>query len=399
MYRRALQKDLRFGEAYYRLALAEINLAAYGDAVRSLRRAVELEPDNTDAAVKLADIYMVAVTRTGTQPRLAEGSEGAGRQAGAKESEVLRRAPHRGADCALLQNDAAGAVEQIEAATQIKPDETDLAMAYFQALVANKQADQAEKMGLTVIDKNKNFAPMYDVLYFYYMKAKRVPEAERHPEAEGGKQSEAVATTGCNWRRIICSRKQKRSSSKKPFRAAERMKSNIRKAILLAGDFYFYRTRDFDGRAQQYEAGEKAFPQGTVDLPKAAGGTAGDAPGKNPEANQMLATILKENPKDSDAVAMRAALMLTTGDLAQINQAVNDLQSLVAKTPDNHLLRFNLARAYLAKNDLDQARLQLEAAVKLRPDFVVARDMLARVYLARKRLRQGVEGSRRHAWR
>src|SRR5580692_4855973 len=63
MYRRALQKDLRFGEAYYRLALADIKLAAYGDAVRSLRRAVELEPDNTDAAVKLCDILTVAITQ------------------------------------------------------------------------------------------------------------------------------------------------------------------------------------------------------------------------------------------------------------------------------------------------------------------------------------------------
>src|SRR5579871_5276136 len=60
MYRRALQKDLRFGEAYYRLALTELKLASYGDAVRALRRAVELQPNNTDAAAKLADIYIAA---------------------------------------------------------------------------------------------------------------------------------------------------------------------------------------------------------------------------------------------------------------------------------------------------------------------------------------------------
>src|ERR1700685_4508206 len=63
MYRRALQKDLRFGEAYYRLALAELKLASYGDAVRALRRAVELEPDNSDAAIKLSDILMVAISQ------------------------------------------------------------------------------------------------------------------------------------------------------------------------------------------------------------------------------------------------------------------------------------------------------------------------------------------------
>src|ERR1700722_4817759 len=63
MYRRALQKDLRFGDAYYRLALADLKLAAYGDAVRALRRAVELNPDNTDADVKLCDILLVAVSQ------------------------------------------------------------------------------------------------------------------------------------------------------------------------------------------------------------------------------------------------------------------------------------------------------------------------------------------------
>ena len=52
MYRRAIQKDGRFGEAYYRLALTDLKLAAYGDAARQLRRAVELEPNNADAAIK-----------------------------------------------------------------------------------------------------------------------------------------------------------------------------------------------------------------------------------------------------------------------------------------------------------------------------------------------------------
>src|ERR1043166_1768029 len=45
MYRRALQKDLRFGEAYYRLGLTDLKLAAYADAGRMLRRAVELRSE------------------------------------------------------------------------------------------------------------------------------------------------------------------------------------------------------------------------------------------------------------------------------------------------------------------------------------------------------------------
>ncbi len=101
------------------------------------------------------------------------------------------------------------------------------------------------------------------------------------------------------------------------------------------------------------------------------------------DANQLVAAILKDNPKDTDAIAMRAALMLSTGDRQQISQAANDLQGLVTKNPDNHLLRFNLARALIAKGDTEQGRIQLEQAVKLRSDFLVARELLGRVYLTR----------------
>ena len=380
MYRRALQKDLKFGEAYYRLALTEINLAAYGDAVRALRRAVELQPDNADASIKLADIYMVAATQDkGNSPEyLKEAKELADKllQKNAKSYDAHRIE----GQIALLQNDAAGAVAQLKMAAQIKPDETDLALAYFQALVANKQTDEAEKLALAVIDKHKNFAPMYDVLYFHYMTDKKIAEAENvmKRKVENNPQQ-------ANFRVQLASHylsTQQKPEFDKTIQALNDEKQ-YPDGHLVAGDFYFYRTRDFDAARAQYEAGEKAFPKERAIYQKRLVELLATT-GKNAEANQLLATLLKENPKDTDAIAMRAALMLTTGDAAQITQAVNDLQSLVAKTPDNHLLRFNLARAYLAKNDAEQARLQLEAAVKLRPDFIVARDMLARVYLAKK---------------
>ena len=67
MYRRALQKDLRYGEAYYRLGLTDLKLQSYSDAARMLLRAVELQPNNTDATTKLADLYMVAALQGGPQ--------------------------------------------------------------------------------------------------------------------------------------------------------------------------------------------------------------------------------------------------------------------------------------------------------------------------------------------
>jgi tetratricopeptide (TPR) repeat protein len=103
--------------------------------------------------------------------------------------------------------------------------------------------------------------------------------------------------------------------------------------------------------------------------------------GKNQQANDLLTAVLKDNPKDNDAIAMRAALMLTTGNRDQINLAANDLQSLVAKFPQNHLYHFNLARALLAKEEVEPARLQLEETIKLRSDFIAARILLGKLYM------------------
>jgi tetratricopeptide (TPR) repeat protein len=377
MYRRALQKDLRFGDAYYRLALADIKLAAFGDAVRAFRRAVELEPDNTDAAIKLSDILLVAINQD------RDHGEDLMKEVKQLADKILQKDSnsydgHRiEGQLALLQKDAPGAVKQFELATRAKPGQTDLSLAYFQALLSNQQAPEAEKMGLAVIDKNKNFSPMYDVLYVYYMQNKRVPDAERilqrkvenNPQ-QGNYLVELAAHYLFTKQNDQVDGVMRRLSDEKQFPEGH----------LLAGDFLYFRARDFDRARAQYEAGEKASPRDKLVYQKRMVELL-TTTGRNQDANQLLATILKESPNDSDAVAMRAALMLVTGDLKQINQAVNDLQSLVAKSPNNHLLRFNLARAYVAKNDMDQARLQLEAAIKSRPDFILARDMLSRIYL------------------
>src|SRR5260221_1587669 len=73
MYRTALQKDQKFGEAYYRLALAELKTEQPFAAVQSLRRAVgAVKPDpagRNDARLKPAardPQYLEASLKPGT---------------------------------------------------------------------------------------------------------------------------------------------------------------------------------------------------------------------------------------------------------------------------------------------------------------------------------------------
>ncbi len=377
MYRRALQKDLRFGEAYYRLALTELKLASYGDAVRALRRAVELQPNNTDAAAKLADIYIAAA--------IQDASHSAEMQKEAKEltDTLLQHDPnsfdgHRLAgQLALFSKDPATAVKELETAYRIKP-QPEVAIALFQALASNSQVADAQKLAHEVIEKNKTYAPMYDLLYLSYIQDKNTSAAEEVMKLKvqnNPNQPAYLVQLAAHY----FVNKQLDDMDKVVGRLTD--EKTFPDGHMLAGDFFMFRARDYERARLQYEAGAREIPRDKAAYQRRLVELLA-ATGRNADANQMLAAILKDNPKDADAIAMRAALMLQTGNQDQINQATNDLQSLVTKTPDNHVLRYNLARAYIAKNQLDAARLQLEAAIKIRPDFLIAREMLGKIYLA-----------------
>src|SRR4051812_3029430 len=64
MYMDALQKDQRYGPAYYRLGLTTLKTGPLVQSVNSFRRAIELlpvdNPDHWDSVVKLSEIYLVA---------------------------------------------------------------------------------------------------------------------------------------------------------------------------------------------------------------------------------------------------------------------------------------------------------------------------------------------------
>ncbi|MEQ1945655.1 MAG: tetratricopeptide repeat protein [Bryobacteraceae bacterium] len=378
MYRRALQQDLRFGEAYYRLALTQLKLSSYGDAARALRRAVELQPDNADAASKLADIYMIASTQDEAH------AEEMKKEARDLADKLLQQHPdsfdgHRLlGQLAFLDHDSKKAVEELQEAYRLKKT-SQVSIVLFQALISSEKPAEALKFGREIITNDKTYAPVYDVMYAQYMREGKTADAEailNEKIENNSKQPTYLLQLLGHY----MANNQQNKVDEVLVRLTDEKK--FPEGHMLAGDFFQFRLRAFDLARSQYEAGMKAFPQDKAAYQKRIVELLAST-GKNPDANNLLNAIISDNPKDNDAIAMRAALMLRTGNAEQINQAANDLQSLVTKSPDNHLLRFNLATAHLAKNDVEQARLQLEAAIKIRTDFIAARQLLARIFLGK----------------
>lgn len=377
MYRRAMQKDMRFGEAYYRLGLTNLKMAAYGDAARSFIRAVELQPTNSDAMTKLADIYLVAATQD--QRNIDNYAKEAKELA--DKLVALNKDSYDGhrilGQIGLLQKDPATAIDEFAKANKIRPNQPELVTAYFQALVGNNRGAEGEKLIVDLLSKEKTFAPAYDLLYLYYVRENRLKEGEEVLQRK-------VANNPANADYLLQLAAHyflgKQRDQMEALIAKLADTKTFPQGRLQAGDFFFFRLREFDRAEKEYDAGMAASPADKAAYQKRLVELYA-VTNKPDQANQMLADILKANPNDNDAIAMRAGMRLSTGNRDQINAAANDLQSLVTKTPTNHLLRFNLARALLAKNEIDAARLQLEEAIKIRPDFVAAREVLARIFL------------------
>jgi len=392
MYKKALTKDQKLSEAYYRLALADLQLGAAGEAVSMLRRAVgDPAYKNNDAAVQLANIYLFASTQNEKQgPQLLEEADTLAQNMLAKDPNSFDG--HRLAgQIALLKKDPKTAVAELQIANQAKPNQSEVVLAYFEALVANNQKPAAEKLARDFISQDKTVGAVYDRLYVQYMIDKRLDDAEQILKLKSDnnpKSANYVLQLAAHY--IVVNRRADMEATMRRL-ADEKQFPDGR---LLAGDFYFARMREFELAKQQYEAGIAAFPHDKLIYQKRMVELYANM-GNNVQANQLIETLVKENPKDADVIAMHAALMLSSGKRDQVNQAVIDLQSLSNKSPQNYILKYNLARALLAqvslqasttkdgKDALEPARLQLEDAIKLRTDFVAARELLARVYLAK----------------
>lgn len=380
MYRRALQKDARFGEAYYRLGLVSLKMGAFGDAYKALWTVMELQPQNADAMAKLGDLVLLAAAQNAVlaPKRLEEADELADKLL------ALDTASYDGhrlkGQIAMMRKDSAEAVKELEAALKVKPDVSGLTAAYFAALVQNDRFPEAEKVAKDLIARDKLFGPIYDLLYEQYAVRKRVPDAEEtlrtkvRNNPENGAYLLQLAT-----HYVLSGNRDQMNQTVEQLGDAKRFPDGR----LMAGDFFFLRLREFERARQQYEAGLNEIP-GQKSLFQKRLVELYAATNRSSDANKLIDQLLKDDPKDPDAIAMRSALRLTTGSAEEIALAATDLQSLVTKNPNNHLLRYNLAKALAAKGEVDQAKLQLEEAIKLRTDFVAARELLTRIHLAKQ---------------
>jgi len=394
MYRKAIDKDRRFGDAYYGLALTDIKVGQVANAVPALQRAVELlkpgSAESDDATLKLSEIIIVAAQNQ-------DHTENALKEVAGYSDGLLRRNPNSWqghkikGDLSMLDTVAKfrksqgeeakaaldNAVSEYRTALNAKPSDPTIRLALARTLVIERQLPEAESLFKLVIAQNKqDLAGLYD-LYRLYLGTNRVPDAEALLHS-GIKDNPKDTKLRLELARFYFATNNKPALAT----AMNEMKSNLKDfpdAYLQAGDF-FVRVKQFDDAIQQYEEGMKKdsgkkntylkheieayVRQNRLDLARA----------KNEE-------ILKADPKDPEARGLKATFLLDKG--GDVNQALNELQSVVTAKPGNFVARFNLGRAHFAKGQLEQARQEFDKAIELQPDYLPARLARTQVFLLR----------------
>lgn len=389
LYRRALQLDARYGEAYYRLGLTELQLKDYSSAVRSLQRATELDPDNEDAAVRLTEIYVAAyVGNLNPNKRLLDDAK-------LLVNRILSKNPRSydglrlTADIALASGDRETSIQRLREANDVKPWQPETTLALIKSLIATNQVQEAEKIGKELISRNKTLGPAYDILYYVDVRLGQYDKAEEmlktkiaNIPSDGGSRLELAAFYFARGRRneMLATLNSVRSDQK-----------TFPQADGLVGDFYF-RIGELEAAIQTYREGEKNHPKLSALFDKHIAETF-LVQGKYDQALELAAKVHKENPNDVEAAALHASL-LARGKPEQVQAAIAELEGLVQKEPRNPMLQLNLGRAYMLKPDresLDKAKQHLEVSIGLDRNSIPAKLALAEVELGRGQNREALE--------
>jgi tetratricopeptide (TPR) repeat protein len=381
MYRNAIKKDPKYSDAYYRAGLTELRLGRAAAAKGDFLRAIDTNSNNVDAKAQLGELDLMAYLATDQRPRpqnLRKEIEDLAKDLLARNPKSQPALRWRGY-LSMLDGDTKSAVQQFSAANQIKPNQPEVVLPLVESLFSDNQVDEGERLARALIASVKNFGPIYDVLYMQYARTNHPDQAEailKEKVANNPKQADYALQLARYYYSL-----QRRPEMQAVLAKIVSNPKDFPTGRLKAGQFYMA-VRNYDDAIREYQDGIQKDPERKIDYQKAMA-EALVAQNRQPEATKVLEEVLKAKPDDEQAQAMRASLLIETGNPQQIQAAVNELQAAVTRTPNNPVWRFNLGRALMANNQPNQARTQFQEAARIQPNYLPARIALAQMFLMR----------------
>lgn len=378
MYKKAIQKDPKSGEAYYRLALAELKQGdKIPDAYQALSAASTLSADNQEIQSVYADFCFEIYLLDRSRPKAFYD------KVSKLSADMLAKDAHSydglrlKGYLAMADRKPADAIEVLSQADKVRPMQAPVIYPLVRALIDNNQAPAGEKLALDFLQKNKTFGPMYDVLVKVYLATNRLPEAENMLKAKVDNNPKQAGN--------VLKLAEFYWLEKRPddmHRTLQRLIDNPKDyphPHALVGDFYL-RQRNAAAAKNEYEEGVKSDPKDQAIYQKRIVNTL-LLEGKKDEAKSTLGELAKSQPKDDEVQMAQATMWIEGGKPADVDAAINTLKPLVDKKPTDANRHFRLGQAYQLKGRYQEAEAEWHEAVKDNPRLLPPRIALAELAL------------------
>jgi tetratricopeptide (TPR) repeat protein len=386
-YRKAIQKDPQYGEAYYRLGLSAMKQDQGTEAFDALFRAVQLLPDSVDAKEKFAEVCLAFYL---TDPRHPQNYYQLLTQV---SSQLLAKNPNsfKGLEIkgylASSDRKPQQAIALFRRALQIDSSDPAISAELAQNLLLNGQSQEAEQLALNLIQQNKAYGPIYDFLYRQYLTTGRAAQAE-----EVLKTKVKNNPTNADYTLELAAHYfglHKQADMQATLQRLLDDPKNFPLARLTVGDFYT-RLRDYPDAMQNYEQGARSDSKDKVLYQKRIA-NAFLVQGKSGDALPIVEQILKENPKDHEALLIQDSLLLRSGKAEEVDQAGRELLALSKETPKDAAVWFGLGQAKQLQGDAEGARTEYLEALKVQQNYLPARYALAELGLVNQRPQEALQ--------
>jgi len=374
-YRSGIQKSPNLAEAHYRLALAEEKQGELPEAYGELQRALSITPGRDDIRVELADLALRSYSVSQRKAKVLYDEVVNASQYLLKKNPNSFNGLRLQADILAIDGKLDEALATFRRANEITLMEPALIVPMLQVLIRLNQAGEAEALAKQFFQRHKDFGPAYDVLLTYYVQTKRTTEAEallKSKIANMPNDPSPILQLAGLYRQL-----QREPELEQTLGLLLNDPKKFPEGHAVVGDFYTSNGR-LDDAIKEYQSGLRSNVKQKASYQKKIGRVLA-IQGKRDEAIKQLTEVLTDKPDDSDSRLARAILLRESSDPKQVDSAISDLNSLIEKTPNDEIARYNLGLAYLAKRDYNAAKVQLKESARLRSTYIPPRKTLAEI--------------------
>jgi tetratricopeptide (TPR) repeat protein len=388
-YRNATQKDGRSAQTLYKLGRAQRAVNDNTGALASFSRALALNPEFAEARGELGDVYLgaylVQPANGGMYYKILEQADW-----------LLKKNPRSYAGLrlrgylALSDKNPEEALSYFQRANEIRPWQPDTVLSITQALLITGHYDQARKLALDLIEKNRSFGPIYDVLYAYAVSTGHTADAEallkQKVSNNPGNPDFAVQLAAHYWR-----------TGEKA--AASHLLEGLLtgqapwESYVRVGRFY-KSVGEWDRALATLDQGVSRQARENLKYQEEKAGVL-IAAGRPKDAILILNQVLQHEPSASNVKKMRALLLLESPGKEDRERALQELQSMAGPSHEDPELLFQLGRAYAINGKPEQAKETFELVIRKNSRDLATLVALADLTSRSKQFQQSLQYSQR----